>query len=138
MRNRNHVKACLLVFPMLGVFTFSTLAQEKADFDAPALYKALCASCHGLKGDGDGPVAGALKVKIKPLSTLAKRNGGVFPKDYVYRTIDGREDIKAHGDRKMPVWGSYYREKHIGAGADASADTITRFLVQYIKSLQVE
>jgi hypothetical protein len=30
---------------------------------------------------------------------------GVFPFDRVYQIIDGRQEVKAHGPRKMPVWG---------------------------------
>jgi hypothetical protein len=43
------------------------------------------------------------------LTTLSKRNGGVFPAQRVYEIIDGREEVKAHGSREMPVWGKQFR-----------------------------
>jgi len=41
--------------------------------------------------------------KMKPLRASVKRNGGAFSEYSVVRTIDGRADVKAHGDRHMPV-----------------------------------
>jgi hypothetical protein len=54
---------------------------------------------------GDGPISGELKKRPPDLTILAKKNGGVFPLDSVYRIIDGREEIASHGNREMPVWG---------------------------------
>ncbi len=50
------------------------------------------------------------KLKTAPadLTTLAKKNNGVFPLNAVYETIDGRKAVKAHGTRDMPVWGYRY------------------------------
>jgi len=43
------------------------------------------------------------------LTTMAEKNGGVFPTQRAYEIIDGRQDVKAHGPRAMPVWGRDYR-----------------------------
>ena len=43
------------------------------------------------------------------LTTLSKRNKGVFPLQRVYEVIDGTEVLKAHGTREMPIWGTVYR-----------------------------
>lgn len=64
-----------------------------------------CASCHGIDGKGDGPVAGSLKAKPADLTVLAKKNGGVFPFDSIFKIIDGREAVASHGTREMPIWG---------------------------------
>ena len=136
MSDRKCFLYSLILTWVFAVFSAQAASQDKTDFDASSLYKSLCASCHGLTGDGDGPVAGSLMAKIEPLSTLAKRNGGNFPRYRVAQIIDGREEVKAHGTRLMPVWGNYYRQMHQGAGSDASAETITRFLVQYLESIQ--
>ena len=136
MSDRVSFLVCFILVLVLAISSTPATSQDKADFDANSLYKSLCASCHGLTGDGDGPVADSLKAKIEPLSTLAKRNGGNFPRYRVAKIIDGREEVKAHGTRLMPVWGKYYRQMHQGAGSDASAETITRFLVQYLESIQ--
>jgi hypothetical protein len=55
-----------------------------------------------------GPLKSELTRKPSDLTTLAKRNGGVFPVNRVYEVIDGREEVKAHGPRDMPVWGRDY------------------------------
>ena len=126
----------VLAATYLAISINHSSAQDKVDFDAKSLFRSLCASCHGLTGDGDGPVADALKFKMKPFSKLAARNDGEFPRYRVEQIIDGREDVNAHGSRLMPVWGTYYREKHQGSGADESARTIINFLVQYIEAMQ--
>jgi mono/diheme cytochrome c family protein len=74
----------------------------------PDLYRAYCASCHGLDGLGNGPVAPALKSQTADLTIIAQRNGGVFPGLRVRRIIAGDELILAHGSREMPVWGPIF------------------------------
>ena len=59
-------------------------------------YDANCALCHGPKGKGDGPNAGAGERRPADLTTLAQRNGGWFPIARVYEVIDGRRLVKAH------------------------------------------
>lgn len=65
-----------------------------------------CAACHGPDGKGNGPYADSLKKKPADLTTLAKRNGGVFPVSRTYETIEGAG--AGHGPREMPVWGLDY------------------------------
>ncbi len=67
-----------------------------------------CATCHGLDGKGKGSFAQAVNLAVPDLTTLAKRNGGVFPVTHAYNVIDGREAVKAHGTRDMPIWGRRY------------------------------
>lgn len=74
-------------------------------------FVASCASCHGASGKGDGVLRDHLTKPPTDLTTLARRNGGVFPAQRVRDTIDGRGnvDIGPHGSREMPVWGQVYR-----------------------------
>lgn len=74
------------------------------------IYRAYCASCHGAQGKGDGPVAPALTTKIPDLTTIAQRNGGVFPTNRVRKIIAGEEQILGHGSREMPVWGPIFHQ----------------------------
>jgi mono/diheme cytochrome c family protein len=69
-----------------------------------ALYLRYCGSCHGAMGDGNGPVGSVLKVRPTNLRKLGERYGRPLPES-VLRSIDGREQVAAHGDRTMPVWG---------------------------------
>ncbi len=65
-----------------------------------------CAVCHGETGKGDGPLAAQLKSPVSDLTKIQKNNMGVFPFDRLYRVIDGREAVAAHGPREMPIWGN--------------------------------
>ena len=87
-----------------------------------------CALCHGSSGKGDGRYEPVLQGPHMPdLTMISKRNGGVFPKERVYETIDGRASAATHGtpqDREMPVWGSRFEPARIEA------------LVAYLHQLQ--
>ena len=66
-----------------------------------------CASCHGEDGKGGGFLTRLFQgVNPGDLTQLSMKNDGKFPFDRVLEVIDGRADVAAHGDRKMPVWGT--------------------------------
>jgi hypothetical protein len=52
-------------------------------------YMALCASCHGASGTGDGPAAAALRPRPADITGLSAANGGVFPMLEVMARVDG-------------------------------------------------
>jgi len=95
------------------------------------LFMRHCASCHGEKGEGDGPAAEALKNPPTDLTKLSLTHGGQFPRTEVMRFIDGERPVPAHGPRHMPVWGEVFRE---------SSDSIARMrihsLTDFLESLQ--
>jgi len=101
------------------------------------LFRAHCASCHGEDARGDGWMAQYLTRRPANLTLLAKRSGGVFPADDVRATIDGRNDVKLHGPRDMPVWGERY-EYNLGGGSDPVGAARRRIdaLVDYLRTLQ--
>jgi mono/diheme cytochrome c family protein len=76
-------------------------------------FESSCASCHGMDAQGDGPMRPFLVRPPTDLTTLARRNGGVYPKSVVADLIDGRgvTGPGPHGTRDMPVWGRIYREQ---------------------------
>jgi len=74
-----------------------------------------CALCHGQDGKGSGYVIDVLKTAPPDLTTIKKRNGGVFPVERIYNMIDGREIVKGHGDRDMPAWGNRYSQDRVKA-----------------------
>ncbi|HUX23296.1 MAG TPA: cytochrome c, partial [Burkholderiales bacterium] len=80
-------------------------------------YNNSCALCHGANGKGEGSVLDLLKKAPPDLTTLSKRNNGVFPFERVYRIIDGREILNGHGERDMPAWGDRYTASSEGAKA---------------------
>jgi mono/diheme cytochrome c family protein len=99
------------------------------------LYVNYCASCHGPKAKGDGEMAASLKKKPADLTGIAKRNGGKFPADIVFRTIDGRNPVMGHGGQDMPVWGNAFLRADGGATAEVTRARIDA-LVNYLQSIQ--
>lgn len=75
------------------------------------LFMAHCAACHGASGEGSGSVAPFLTISPTDLTRIAERNGGEFPFLHVFQVIDGRTQVRAHGDTQMPVWGSAFKEE---------------------------
>src|SRR5579862_135314 len=73
--------------------------------EGPDLFRAYCASCHGVTGTGKGPAASALKAKVPDLTLLSRNNRGEFPAAYVREMITGDKVVSAHGSREMPIWG---------------------------------
>ncbi len=72
-------------------------------------FSARCAMCHGTSARGDGWMAENLIRRPPSLRNLKKNNGGMFPREQLARTIDGRIAIKAHGPSEMPAWGTIYK-----------------------------
>jgi hypothetical protein len=104
------------------------------------MYEQLCASCHGVSGRGDGPVASLIKIGVPDLTRIAHRDGGEFPTEDVRRTIDGRFERPAHGSRDMPVWGWQFYDSSAtdDVGERAVVDSMIDRLVEYLRSIQVE
>src|SRR5208283_6105234 len=94
----------------------STAAADQVE-RGRLLYMRNCASCHGVKGDGRGPVAVLLKTPPADLRLLGERYGNPLPEDQIARFIDGRADVKAHGPRDMPVWGDKVWQNPEGQGS---------------------
>ena len=109
-------------------------------------YLKACAVCHGVSGIGDGSYGGMLTVKPSNLTLLAKKNGGVFPADRVYQSIDGREMDKMHGSEAMPVWGARYKieaDKHFSDfygeyNSEAMVRARILSLIDYLNNIQLK
>ncbi len=56
------ISTFLLLFCLLPQISFADAASAKTNFET------LCASCHGVMGAGDGPVAASLPAESKPLN----------------------------------------------------------------------
>jgi mono/diheme cytochrome c family protein len=97
-------------------------------------FRTYCASCHGVTGRGDGPVAAELRRVPPDLTQFSARNGGVFPSVKLTRIIDGR-DVAAHGLREMPVWGDAFMAMPGGLTPDEVEKRIAA-IVKFLASLQ--
>ena len=83
---------------------------------AKADYVNYCASCHGVGGTGNGPMASELKAKPTDLTLLAKNNGGNFPFLKLRNIIDGsytEGTLRAHSSNEMPRWGDVFRRESL-------------------------
>ena len=127
----------------IGVASSAAVAQPNKDNVGRREYFSSCAICHGEDGKGNGRLfeTGFLARKPSNLTTLAARNGGVFPVQRIYMMIDGREAIAAHGTRDMPVWGTEYMAEgmHGSVGlVDPEAYARARILalIDYLASVQ--
>lgn len=92
------------------------------------LYAQNCATCHGVYGEGDGPMAPMLSIPMQDLRYLSARNGGKFPRDLVIGLIDGRDRRAAHGG-EMPVWGTEFLQQ------ESYSDVMETLVAQKIAAL---
>lgn len=117
-----------------------TIKKVPAPYTLPTagekVYQAYCASCHGPKGLGDGPVAASLKVATPDLTTLAKRNQGQFPSAHVSEIIRGEATSRVHGTAEMPVWGPIFRT--IDGRSEGATHIRVYNLVEYLKATQMK
>jgi mono/diheme cytochrome c family protein len=116
-------------------------AREQAT-DSPArevagsyTFRTYCASCHGARGKGDGPLAESLRFHPPDLTQLAKGNDGTYPAEMVRQVIDGRKPIAGHGGPDMPVWGDAFKNADTGDDEEAVESKI-QSLVDYLKTIQ--
>jgi len=117
---------------------YRVAAQEQVVLTSGKLeYQDYCAACHGPAGKGNGPMSELWKKPPADLTQLSKKNNGQYPFWRVYRTIDGREEVVAHGPRAMPVWGGRFLMQEGGAPLDEHT-VLGRILalVYYVESLQ--
>lgn len=111
-------------------------ARYTSPASGPEMYLAYCASCHGPKGVGDGPVAEHLKSRVPDLTTLTRQNKGVFPKAQVAKVIQGEASLKTHGVQEMPVWGPVFLS--LNNSQEPAVRIRVSNLTQHIESLQAK
>jgi hypothetical protein len=128
---------------LMSASAFSVYAADVPVDVGKGEYDSACAVCHGLDGKGDGYMATQLTVRVPDLTLLAKHNKGIFPFDRVYQVIDGRQEVKAHGTREMPIWGrafnrqtSIYFENYPPQDTESAARSRILALTEYLYRLQ--
>jgi len=100
----------VVTFAMIasGIVVLNSAAWAQGSDSGMSEFQSSCATCHGVDGEGKGPLSPQLKVLPADLTVLAKKNNGVFPFETVYEIIDGRKEVAAYGTRDMPIWGNRY------------------------------
>lgn len=110
--------------------------NEDAISSGRVLYQIHCQGCHGKSGRGDGPMAEALETAPSDLTRLSRENDSKFPYDEVFEVIDGREEVRAHGTREMPVWGITFQDPERDSNQEEEVRARIRDLVLYLQTLQ--
>jgi mono/diheme cytochrome c family protein len=143
MRRTGTIAAALWV--VLAVGSIVSLSVKAAPIDeipagyvpsGSSMYKQYCAACHGPTGRGDGPAAFTLKTPPADLSTLAARNMGKFPREYVENILRFGPGLKAHGSSDMPTWGTIFQM--IDKNNERAVQQRVKNLTDYIASLQAK
>jgi nucleotide-binding universal stress UspA family protein/mono/diheme cytochrome c family protein len=99
------------------------------------LFRTYCAVCHGDAARGDGPLASSMTRKPANLTEIASRNGGLYPSELVFRTIDGKRPVRGHGGADMPVWGDAFARSRDGGDPDRVKRMI-QSLVDFLETIQ--
>jgi mono/diheme cytochrome c family protein len=112
-------------------------SDSPSHYSGEKLYAVYCASCHGLDGYGAGPVEPFIAAHAPNLTQIAVRNGGKFPREQVFRTIDGQFESPRSNTRHMPIWGY---DLFTGEGDDETAHQqvldLEHRIVKYVESIQ--
>ena len=99
-----------------------------------------CSLCHGENGKGDGVFSEILIIPSADLTQLRKKNNGYFPYKDIYLIIDGREIVKQHGPRYMPIWGDRFNTALWADVNEEYADTLVKGkifeLLLYLETIQ--
>lgn len=123
------------VMLLAGLVTPAAAQEYKQATVGAELFRTYCASCHGTTARGDGPLASSMTKKPANLTEIAQRNGGQYPSELVFRTIDGRQPVRGHGGPDMPVWGDAF-SKSREAGDAERVKAVIQSLVDYLGSIQ--
>lgn len=103
------------------------------------LYGGFCATCHGIAGQGDGPMTEILTIRPADLTSLARDNDGVFPVGRIAQRIDGRDRSLAHGG-PMPLFGQFFEGDDVTIPSEAGQPIMTSRgiadLIAHIETLQ--
>ena len=120
-----------------SAFFFATVAvaDEGVEGAGKIRYMENCAVCHGDDAKGSGVFAKLLTAAPADLTLLTKNNGGTFPFNRIFESIDGRTTVGgAHGSKEMPIWGGEWKGSSI-ASETALRGRILEMII-YLRSVQ--
>jgi mono/diheme cytochrome c family protein len=81
--------------------------REAQALRGKVIFDEQCISCHGM--NQIAPTRTDLEKKAPDLALIMERRRAKdFPIIEIAQIIDGRQWVKSHGDREMPVWGEVY------------------------------
>ena len=104
-----------------------------------AIYNDKCAACHGVTGQGDGPLAAQLATAPPDLTKIAARRDGVWPMLEVMSIVDGYSSRYLPGT-DMPIYDEFLEGRLVpfdtgnGIVQQTPADLLA--VVLYLETLQ--
>lgn len=125
-----------VIVPLLVVAGLVSSAAQPEGPDGARLYRSNCASCHGVSGRGNGPMAEFLRVPPADLTQLTRQHGGTFNDEAIAAAIDGRTRIGSHGPSDMPVWGDAFSSPLARGGSELVYRDRVKAIVRHLASLQ--
>ncbi len=143
MKNRkNNIESILATIFIVLIMINTAIANEvnEAENKGKLEFINSCSLCHGVNAKGHGVFSDMLIIPTADLTQLSKDNNGNFPYKALYSIIDGRDDIKQHGPRYMPIWGDRYQSTTWFSVDKNHAETLVRGkifeLLLYLESIQ--
>lgn len=97
-----------LTFTATVLIAGAVQAQTSDVTIGKSTFERSCAICHGFDAEAQSNISELFKVPPKDLTTIARRNDGIFPLERVYHVIAGDIQEPAHGVSEMPIWGDYF------------------------------
>ncbi|MEH6647761.1 c-type cytochrome [Sulfitobacter sp.] len=128
------MKRFLLMVPFLVVG-----ASVEAQSVGELLFKKNCVSCHGVTGQGDGPLSARLGTAPADLTQIAARRDGVWPMLEVMSILDGY--LKASNPREdMPIFEGFLDDNMVEFDTGNGLPTLVPIklveIANYLESLQ--
>lgn len=108
----------MLLLTLITVSAQEILANPPAAYEGRRLYVSYCLLCHGTTGEGDGPLAKAMKISPADLTTTVRSRSDTILKKII--TGDGRQTITGRDrhnllSEAMPEWKGIFSELQIKA-----------------------
>lgn len=114
MLNKRYSSLIILLF--FGVYSPAHSATPPPAYEGMKLYVSYCQLCHGPKGEGNGPLAKAMKISPANLTTtIRSRSDTILTKIITGRgkqTITGRDRHNILSDA-MPEWNEIFNDSQI-------------------------
>lgn len=122
-----------LILASLSCNNAQTSVAVGDEVTGETMFISYCQICHG--EHGDGAMADLIKVDVPDLTLISARRGGQFPKDQIYKIIDGQEEVIGHGSIDMPIWGQTFKESE-SLQTEAQVKERIDKLVDYLEAIQ--
>ncbi|MGA7871033.1 MAG: c-type cytochrome [Candidatus Binatus sp.] len=128
--------ASIVALGIALVFSQPALSAGNDVADGHHYFMRFCASCHGIDGLGDGPVAKSLVTPPANLRKLGDKYGMPLPAHRIAELIDGRDTPRAHGTHEMPVWGEKLYEVGEGERGEYGIGELIGKIIAYLDTIQ--